>query len=106
MEKYCRAGQATDDNTTQALYMLDTKVYKHTPRICNIYCFSTTLNGCDSVLRYTCITCLIVYTVGGRIVCDKLWTLYRLINHLKTKHRLLYLKTQFVPRSKHFSSQL
>ena len=29
-----------------------------------------------------------------------------LLNPLKTKHRLLYLKTQFVPRSKHFSSRL
>ena len=27
-------------------------------------------------------------------------------NPLKTKRRLLYLKTRFVPRSKHFSSQL
>ena len=27
-------------------------------------------------------------------------------NHVKTKRRLLYLKTQFVPRSKHFSSRL
>jgi len=26
------------------------------------------------------------------------------INPLKTKHRLLYLKTQFVPRSTHFIS--
>ena len=29
-----------------------------------------------------------------------------LINPLKTKRRLLYLKTQSVPRCKHFSSQL
>ena len=29
-----------------------------------------------------------------------------LINPLKTKHRLLYLKTQSVPRCKHFSSRL
>ena len=29
-----------------------------------------------------------------------------LFNPLKTKRRLLYLKTQFVPRSKHFSSRL
>ena len=29
-----------------------------------------------------------------------------LINPLNTKRRLLYLKTQFVPRSKHFSSRL
>ena len=28
------------------------------------------------------------------------------VNRLKTKHRLLYLKTQFVPRCKHFSSRL
>jgi hypothetical protein len=35
------------------------------------------------------------------------FTAYQLhINPLKTKHRLLYLKTQFVPRSKHFSSRL
>ena len=27
-------------------------------------------------------------------------------NSLKTKRRLLYLNTQFVPRSKHFSSRL
>jgi len=27
-------------------------------------------------------------------------------NPLKTKHRTLYLKTQSVPRSKHFSSRL
>ena len=33
-------------------------------------------------------------------------TTVRLLNLLKTKRRLLYLKTQFVPRSKHFSSQL
>ena len=30
----------------------------------------------------------------------------KLFNPLNTKHRLLYLKTQFVPRSTHFSSQL
>ena len=29
-----------------------------------------------------------------------------LINRLKTKRRPLYLKTHFVPRSKHFSSRL
>ena len=28
------------------------------------------------------------------------------VNPLKTKRRLLYLKAQFVPRSKHFSSRL
>ena len=29
-----------------------------------------------------------------------------IINPLSTERRLLYLKTQFVPRSKHFSSRL
>ena len=29
-----------------------------------------------------------------------------ILNPLKTKRRLFYLKTQFVPRSKHFSSRL
>jgi hypothetical protein len=51
-------------------------------------------------------TCLIVYTVGGRMTFDKFWALFRLINPLKTKRRLLYLKTQSVLRSKHFSSPL
>ena len=31
---------------------------------------------------------------------------YSVLNSLNTKRRLLYLKTQFVPRSKHFSSRL
>ena len=35
MEKYFTAGQATDDNMTHALCMLDTYVYKHTLRIYN-----------------------------------------------------------------------
>jgi len=29
-----------------------------------------------------------------------------MLNHLQTKRRLLYLKTQFVPRCKHFLSRL
>jgi len=41
VEKYCRTSWATDDNMAHAHRMLNTKVYKHTLRICNIYCFST-----------------------------------------------------------------
>jgi hypothetical protein len=41
VEKYCRAGQATDDNTAHAHCILDNLGYKHTLRICNTYCFST-----------------------------------------------------------------
>ena len=35
-----------------------------------------------------------------------LYTSEAVLNPLKTKRRPLYLKTQFVPRSKHFSSRL
>jgi len=40
-EKFCRAGQATDDNMAHAHCMLHTKGYKHTLTIRNTYCFST-----------------------------------------------------------------
>jgi len=30
LEKYCRAGQATDDNMVHAHYMLNPQGYKHT----------------------------------------------------------------------------
>ena len=39
-----------------------------------------------------------------KIQTNKMHNFY--INPLNTKRRLLYLKTQFVPRSKHFSSRL
>ena len=39
----------------------------------------------------------------GNLSLGAIWIF---INPLKMKHRLLYLKTQFVPRSKHFSSRL
>jgi len=42
VEKYDNARQATDDNMAHAHCVLCTKGYKHTPRICNTYCFSTT----------------------------------------------------------------
>jgi len=41
VEKYCRAGQATDDHVAHANWMLDTSCYKHLLRICNTYCFPT-----------------------------------------------------------------
>jgi hypothetical protein len=44
LEKYCRAGQATDDNMAHALCVLDTWGYKHTLGICKAYrCCSTTV---------------------------------------------------------------
>ena len=43
MEKFCIAGQATDDNMAHADCMPDNEGYTHTHthRICNTYCFST-----------------------------------------------------------------
>jgi len=41
VEKYGRAGQATDKNMPHAHCMLETYGYKHTLGICNTYCFST-----------------------------------------------------------------
>jgi len=49
VEKYCRAGQATDDN------------YKHTLRICNTYCFLTATmvaqTQLDIALYVHCLAC-------------------------------------------------
>jgi hypothetical protein len=47
-------------------------------------------------------------------LCERSWLwgmcvlteMYVFLNPLKTKRKLLYLKTQSVPRSKHFSSRL
>jgi hypothetical protein len=43
VEKYYRAGQATDDNMALACCMLDNKVYRHTHTLfeCSTYWFST-----------------------------------------------------------------
>jgi hypothetical protein len=39
VEKYCTAGQATDDNMAHAHFMMYSYDYTHT--ICKTYCFST-----------------------------------------------------------------
>ena len=41
VEKYCGAGQVTDDSMTHAHCMVDTRSYTHTNRILNTYSFST-----------------------------------------------------------------
>ena len=41
VEKYCTAGQTTDDKMAHAQCMLDTKGYNHTLTIRNICCYST-----------------------------------------------------------------
>jgi hypothetical protein len=63
-KKYCRAGQATDGNMANVHCMLGTKVYKHTLRICNTYCFSTGAMFSRRPLNVTlyiyCLSCYLV----------------------------------------------
>jgi hypothetical protein len=61
VEKYFRAGQATDDNMVHALCMLDKWGYKHTLSICNTYCFSTATNK-PQLLRYSTLPVLLQFT--------------------------------------------
>jgi hypothetical protein len=88
VEKYCRAGQATDDNMARAYCMLDnencthTHTHKHTLRICNTYCFSAEAMVARTRLNVTLyyMTCLVVtvinplYPVAGSS-CFLLWAL-------------------------------
>ena len=63
MEKYCRAGQATEDNMAHAHSMLDKSGYRHTLGICNIYCFSTATMVARThlifELQVLCVSCVI-----------------------------------------------
>ena len=60
VEKYCRAGQPTDNNMALVHCMLDTQDYEHTLRICNTYCSSTATVVARTrlMLPYTYIACL------------------------------------------------
>jgi len=61
-ETYFRAGQATDKNMAHAHCMLDTQGYKHTLRICNTYCSSTTTMVTRTPLNVTLyVHCLPVF---------------------------------------------
>jgi hypothetical protein len=66
VEKYCRTGQATDDNMAHAHCKLDAQVYKHTLRICNTHCFSTATMVARTRLVATlyvhCLSCFVSRT--------------------------------------------
>jgi hypothetical protein len=72
-EKYCRAGQATDDNMAHAVCMLDTKRYKLTLRICNTYCFSTRTNSHEraAMLRRPFSACLVLYDLSTEVCVNR-----------------------------------
>jgi hypothetical protein len=62
MQKDCRAGLATDDNMAHAHCTVDTQGYKHTPRLCNTYCFSTATKVCANECPcYVVIRTVLVY---------------------------------------------
>jgi len=94
MEKYCRAGQATDDNMAHAHCMLDNLRLQIHFRLCNTHCFSTStvvtrLHECASVLRYTYIACFFFYIHGGYWLLDEsvnwievVWFLTTFFRHL------------------------
>jgi hypothetical protein len=68
VEKYSRAGQATDDNMAHVHCLLDTKDYRHTLWICNTP-LQQWLHERACLLCYTCITCLLKFSFF-----DSLWT--------------------------------
>ena len=69
MEKYCTAGQATDDNMANAHCMLDTKGYKHTLRICNTSCFSTARTRLSVTLHAHCLFRSVRSLMGPSVLC-------------------------------------
>jgi hypothetical protein len=67
VEKYCRSWQATDDNMTHAHFKLGTYDYRHTLRICNTYCFSTTKVTAQKHMNVTLyVYCLSCYFLVSR----------------------------------------
>jgi hypothetical protein len=64
VEKYCRAGLATDDNMAREHCMLDNWGYRHTIRVCNTCCFSTATVVVRTRLNVTlyvrCLPCLLL----------------------------------------------
>ena len=62
VEKYFRAGQASDENTGHAHCMLHTWGFKRTVRICNAYCFYTQTVLARTLLNITLhVLCLSSY---------------------------------------------
>jgi len=75
LEKYCRDGQATDDNITHAHRICIIRA-ANTHRICNIYCYfhcnNCYTNSPPSILRYKYMTCLVLTIICSRR-CYCMW---------------------------------
>ena len=85
VKKYYRAGHATDVNVAHAHCMLDTKGYKHTLRICNTYCFSTTTMVARTRLNITlyvhCLSSFKRIVISGTGKSALLHTVSRVATH-------------------------
>ena len=69
MEKYCTAGQATEENLVHVHYMLETYGYEHGLRICNtVFPLQQWLQKCASALHYTYTACLVAIKVDSLIL--------------------------------------
>ena len=80
VEKYYRARQATDENTAQVHYVLDTTGHKHARRICNTCCFSTVTMVARTRLNVPlyvhCLSCLKLLTDFKSSRCNGAMTRY------------------------------
>ena len=70
--------------------------------------FKTFLINWKIIFQFICTIFLLLqlFYLGSFINWQVAALILTIINHLKTKRRPLYLKTQSVPRCKHFSSRL
>ena len=95
VEKYRRAGQAADESVAYADSMLDTRGYKHTLGICNVYCFSTATMVARSRVNVTLyVNCLawimpLVSSLYVALILD--FFLNICFNLIKTEIRLNYV---------------
>jgi hypothetical protein len=75
VEIYCTAGEAAYDKMAHAHWMLENKCYRHTLKICNKYCFSTSImvtrKRLDVALYFRYLSChgyLLLFCVCDRLV--------------------------------------
>ena len=76
VDKFCRAGHATDNNVAHAHCMLDNQGYKHTLRISNIICLSIATMFVRTRLSVTSyVHCLFCYNWGVCFLRGTSWIL-------------------------------
>jgi hypothetical protein len=96
VQKYCRAGQDTDNNMAHVHCMLYTSGNRHTLRICNTYYFS----AASMVVRTRSNVMLYVYCLK-LFRCNMPWLIYRqyVVNFPQLSSKL----TTAIPRQFHLT---